>query len=168
VEDVQRLWRIARLQERGVRILDTATLAQVEAIETKREAVRYFHAKVVGVSNINADGTSRQAVITKCHPREILRLKHDKENAFDPNAVAVLRSTGEQLGYLDADLAAEVAPRMDDGRQYIPVIKAIRSDGVASHSRGVLLILIVAKPGIPMEEIRAFTKEVVLPALEAR
>jgi len=166
--DVDRLWRILRLQQKGVNVLDSESLQHVEEIDAKREAIRFFHAKVVGVCSLNADGASRQDVIARCQPREVLKLSHEKDNAYDRNAVAVLRSNGEQLGHLNADLAEEVSARLDDGWQYTTIIKAIRSDETASNIRGVVLILIVAKPGISKEEIQAFTTEFVIPALEEK
>jgi hypothetical protein len=68
-----------------------------------------FYTKVAGVSHSNEDGSSRAHIIAKCKVFECLNLVWETENKFDPNAVAVRRvGTGEQLGYLEARLAAEV------------------------------------------------------------
>ena len=67
-----------------------------------------FYTKIAGTSHRNSDGSSRTKAIKECEIAEELELRHEPENSFDPNAVAVLRKSGEQLGYLDARLAGEV------------------------------------------------------------
>ena len=67
-----------------------------------------FYSKIAGTSHRNRDGSSRTRAIRECSVMEQLDLQHEPENPYDPNAVAVLRKSGEQLGYLDARLAGEV------------------------------------------------------------
>lgn len=157
LEELDRLWRIARLRGRGVEVSDSATLDEVE----KREAIRHFHARVVGVSHANEDGTSRQRIIARCSQWEVLKLRHECDNPIDRNAVAVLRANGEQLGYLDRDLAEEIAKRLESGWRYFPMIKEIRTDGDVSHYLGVLLLLFLAQPGAPMDMVREYVARVV-------
>jgi hypothetical protein len=74
-----------------------------------------FFSKLVGVTHLNEDGSPRQAIIKECRSGERLRLVREPNNQYDPCAVAVHRLTGEQLGYLSRDVAAEIAPRLDRG-----------------------------------------------------
>ena len=150
-EEVDRLWRIVRLQQKGVRLSDSATVQQVEESEMKQDETRYFHAKVVGVTHSNPDGTSRQRIIAGCYPCEVLRLQPEPENPVDKNAIAVLRASGKQIGYLDAELACEVAGRIACGWHYIPIIKEIR--GEDSPSLGILLLIVAAKPHVSTDTI---------------
>ena len=160
-EELERLSGIIRLQRKGVDVSQTATLAEVESIEQKHDAIRYFHARVVGVSHQNDDGRDRQRIIGRCRVGEVLQISHERENRFDKNAVAVFRANGEQVGYLNADLAQEVAERLERGWQYIPIVKEILDDGVASHSLGLLLLLVMAKPEVRVSEIQEYAKGLV-------
>jgi hypothetical protein len=44
----------------------------------------------------------------KCEPMEVLRLELDPNNPVDPNAIAVKRVDGSQLGYLESRIASEL------------------------------------------------------------
>ena len=75
---------------------------------------KYFNARIVGASSPNADGSSRPSIIKKCEPMEILRLELDLNNPADPNAIAVKRVDGTQLGYLERGVANDL--HRDAGR----------------------------------------------------
>jgi hypothetical protein len=74
-----------------------------------------FHSKIAGVSHQNDDGVSRQRIIASCRLGEELELVRDHHNPIDPNAVRILRRNGEQLGYVTAYLAKDLAPAIDHG-----------------------------------------------------
>jgi hypothetical protein len=82
---------------------------------------RSFRTKVVGVTFQNPDGTKRQDIISKCKIGEHIFLKRDYENSNDQYAIAVLRETGEQIGFLSRDVAFrhegmnDLAPHIDQG-----------------------------------------------------
>lgn len=67
-----------------------------------------FYAKLAGVTFPNVDGTKRLPVVRICRVGEVLLLTPDDSIVGHPGAVAIHRSTGGQLGYLDARLAGEV------------------------------------------------------------
>ncbi len=69
---------------------------------------KYFNARIAGASSPNADGSSRPSIIKKCEPMEILRLELEPNNAADPNAIAVKRVDGTQLGYLEPGAAKDL------------------------------------------------------------
>jgi hypothetical protein len=49
-------------------------------------------------------------------PGATLALRRDPANEHDPNAIAVeLAATGEQIGFVPRDIAAELAPELDAG-----------------------------------------------------
>lgn len=82
--------------------------------------VKGFYTKLVGVSFLNNDGSSRQGLLNQF--RDIseeeplpLYLERDTENPFDPNAVAVYTEEGKQLGYLSRKINEIVAPWLDHG-----------------------------------------------------
>jgi DNA-directed RNA polymerase subunit RPC12/RpoP len=94
-----------------------------------------FYSKVAGVSHQNANGTSRQEIIRRCRAGERLTLVCDPLNPVDPNAVMVLRSNGEQLGYLTAHLAADLCDQVSAGES-IPCYIA-NLTGLDREMRGV-------------------------------
>jgi hypothetical protein len=59
---------------------------------------KYFNTKIAGASFPSADGSSRPSIIKKCEPMEVLRLELEPNNPVDPNAIAVKRVDGSQLG----------------------------------------------------------------------
>lgn len=69
---------------------------------------KYFDTKIAGASFPNADGSSRPSIIKKCEPMEVLRLELEPNNPVDPNAIAVKRVDGSQLGYLESRVASEL------------------------------------------------------------
>jgi hypothetical protein len=78
----------------------------------KGEPLKPFMTKVVGSSHKNDDGTNRQIILKTCHKGEALVLIHSPVPQ-DKNAVKVCRKNGEQIGWLNQILAAEIAPRLD-------------------------------------------------------
>jgi hypothetical protein len=82
---------------------------------------RTFRTKVAGVTHNNSDGTSRQDILRKCTNGEYLLLQRDYDNAFDEYAIAVLRETKEQIGFIPRHVAFrhpamnDLAPHMDQG-----------------------------------------------------
>lgn len=61
-----------------------------------------FRTTIRGVTKQNRDGTDRQVLVKTLRPGEELKLVREPENPYDKYAVAVFRSTGEQLGYVPA------------------------------------------------------------------
>lgn len=69
---------------------------------------KYFNTKIAGASFPNVDGSSRPSIIEKCEPMEVLRLELEPNNPVDPNAIAVKRVDGSQLGYLESRVASDL------------------------------------------------------------
>ena len=74
---------------------------------SKLTVIRDFNTKVVGVTFGNDDGTSRQGIIKKCKAGEDIILKPIPTEEY-PDAIGVFNKRGEQLGHLNAELAAEM------------------------------------------------------------
>lgn len=81
---------------------------------------RVITCKVVGVSYEH-----RQEVVAKLKMGDQIWLEREEHNPFDGNAVRVIRNSGEQIGYINRNLAMTVAPVMDrlgqpiEGRVYL-------------------------------------------------
>ena len=53
---------------------------------------------------------NRQAVLAKLVPGETIQLRREPHNPYDRNAIRVERLNGEQIGYLNRNMAARLAP----------------------------------------------------------
>jgi hypothetical protein len=65
--------------------------------------------RVAGARDHHADALQAEAAA----PGRTLRLRRDAENEHDANAIAVETASGQVLGFVPRELAAELAPRMD-------------------------------------------------------
>lgn len=73
----------------------------------KLSVLRDFNTKIVGVTFGNDDGSSRQAIIKKSKEGEDIILKPVPTDEY-PDAIGVFNKRGEQLGHINAELAAEL------------------------------------------------------------
>jgi hypothetical protein len=87
---------------------------------------KQFYSKLVGVTKENADGRNRQTIIQNfIEEGEPLILEREPENEYDNNAIAAYvvpisdpwGSGIYQVGYLPREMAAELAPLMDQGNK---------------------------------------------------
>jgi HIRAN domain len=69
---------------------------------------KYFSTRISGASDLTAEGSRRRAAIKKCEPMELLRLELDPNHPIDPQAIAVKRVDGSQLGYLERRVANDL------------------------------------------------------------
>ena len=74
-----------------------------------------IHTKIAGVTKKNEDGTSRQDLLAGCEVGDEVYLERDEFNEYDPNAIQVFDADYQQLGYLNKELAQDLAPLMDAG-----------------------------------------------------
>lgn len=114
--------------------------------DNELKPVRSFYTKVVGVTKRNADGRERQKVIARCRVDDLLLLIREKDNPHDPNAIAVYRATNEQIGYISADIAEELAPDMDSDVPISVRISDLTGGTPEKPSRGVNLEIRIFKP----------------------
>lgn len=107
---------------------------------------KWIFTKVVGVSHKNSDGSYRRKIIRRCRVPEELQLVPEPDNPFDSNAIAVCRANGEQLGYLNQRLAADMHRWMGNGQQWVAVLTQI----IGNDPPGVGAILsLVRKKAAP-------------------
>lgn len=161
-EELDRLARVVRLQERGIKISDNARLAEIEVYEQ----IKHFFTKVVGVNHKNDDGSSRQAIIKCCRLLEPLVFDHEEHNPQDPNAIGVCRQNGQQIGYLRRELAEEVVSKSAKGYKYAAHIMTLTGGEPSAPSRGVNIVIVVGKPGTTNEQAQSYVNRVVQPQLE--
>jgi hypothetical protein len=84
---------------------------------------------VAGVRYKNEDTqTERQAIIKKTKVGEKIMLLPDELNKFDKDAIKVVRLNGEQIGFLNTDLAIEIKARLLQRLRVDAIIKEINDD----------------------------------------
>lgn len=92
-----------------------------QVTEARSPSSDVIFTKVVGVTK----GEDRQDLIAYLKAGEELVLKRDRENEFDKNAIKVLNKEGEQLGWINRELAAELAPELDAGREFKALVTEV-------------------------------------------
>ena len=81
----------------------------------KIPSVFVYETKVVGVSKENEDGSSRQEIIKgEVDEDDKLQLAAEPTNPYDANAIKVLSKNGNQIGYLNKEMAEKVKPALDN------------------------------------------------------
>ena len=77
-------------------------------MNTYLNTVRSIEAQVVGVSF-----EGRQAIVSRLSVGEKVFLIRDPKNPYDRNAIKVVNGKGQQFGFLDSYLAADLIAEMD-------------------------------------------------------
>ena len=111
------------LFERAPEILSRGEYAGVAEAES-------FMTKVVGITF-----EGRQSVAEKVVTGEALCVVRQPDNPYDANAIALVRGTGEQVGFLRRQISAALAPVMDAGVGYVAHVLDVT--GGADRSLGV-------------------------------
>lgn len=97
--------------------IPTVPLLLGGALEERVEEVAGFYRQATDfltrVVAVNYDG--RLFHLQRLHEGERLYLIREKDNPYDPNAIRVLNTFGDTLGYLRRTLAAVLAPQVDQG-----------------------------------------------------
>lgn len=83
---------------------------------------------VVGVTFENDDGGSRQEIIEMLSEGDELVLEREFDNGYDENAIAVFDEFYAQIGYINKELASELAPLMDAGQRVKGSVSEIIED----------------------------------------
>lgn len=100
-----------------------------------RNAFEPIITKVVGVTY-----EDRQIIINRMNIGEELSLLKEPNNIYDNNAVKVLRSNGEQVGYLNKNLAAEIQHYFNYSQ---PSLSAEVLDIIGNSSKGMNLGVVI-------------------------
>lgn len=117
--------------------------------------IQHFFSKVVGVTQNNADGTWRQIVVGTCQPGEPLRFVADPGNVYDENAVKVERASGEQLGYLNKELAEQIIAKTLDGYKYVVAVASV-TEPLHGGWHGCNILIFEAGPDDSIEALEQY------------
>jgi len=121
-------------------------------ISTNVEEPIIIHTKVAGVSKRNADGESRQKLIRDCiEPGQVLLLKPEPENEFDPYAIGVWWHEGVQIGYVRGEDAKEIAEALAQGKYVNAMVTAVTGGTEQKYYRGVNMDLYITDEPIDIQ-----------------
>lgn len=68
------------------------------------------------MNGANFRPASAKEIIKSLEVGELLTLERDPDNAYDENAIKVIHpDSGEFIGFVEKDVALELAPLIDDG-----------------------------------------------------
>jgi hypothetical protein len=113
------------------------------------DALEYgFYLTLAGVSHRNPDGTSRRRLIDECTVGDILTPVREPENPYDPNAVAVKRRDGAQIGYLPARVAAEAVSAAKHGTVFLAAFRCQTLNPETGKTVGALILLLFLKKNV--------------------
>jgi hypothetical protein len=68
------------------------------------------HGRVISSRVVGVTFNGRQEIVALLRMGDRVWLEMERDNRFDPNAIKVCRSNGEQIGYLNRHLAASIHP----------------------------------------------------------
>jgi len=91
--------------------------------------------KVAGVTFNN-----RQAIVARLNAGELIQLRREPDNPYDPNAIRVERLDSQQIGYLDRSMAAILAPFFDAHTRLVRgKVHSLIGSGQRGYSLGVII-----------------------------
>lgn len=94
-----------------------------------------FSTKVVGVTF-----SGRQDLIQNLQPGDELLLVRELQNSHDRNAIRVDRLDGNTIGYINAQLAAELAPEIDKNDTYQCAVSAVTGGNGQSYGVNITIM----------------------------
>lgn len=101
----------------------------------------FITTKVVGVSF-----EGRQEIVARLRIGDRVWLERDASNPFDFNAIRVCRSNGEQFGYLNRFLAANITPWFDAyGKPVKGKVHLLTGSALDGYTLGVIVIFKLPK-----------------------
>jgi len=103
--------------------------------------------RVVGVAGAGRHHAEAIASSEAVAPGSPLELRRDPANEHDPNAIAV-HAGGEQVGWVPRELAAELAPELDEGRAWSAIVLREQRRSPRDVRHGLTMLL---APGEELE-----------------
>ena len=100
---------------------------------------------VTGAARHHADALQSEHAA----PGRVLTLRRDPGNPHDPNAIAVDGADGVQLGWVPRELAAELAPDVDAGRDWAAIVLREQRASPRDPRTGITMLL-AAAPAIEL------------------
>jgi HIRAN domain len=117
--------------------------------------MHHIFSRVTGECFRNDDGTERQAIIVNCRVGAPLLLEAKPNNPGDENVIRVLGEDGQQIGYLERDLAARLVNHLGELSAFAASIHRPKF----SPYYGVWLLIVLSE-GQSAEVVQGYAREV--------
>ena len=147
LREAHRIASLAVAQENNLRSMvqkgqaeEISSMEDAEAFFGSCDLVRSFHARVRGTSYPNDDGSSRQEILSRCLVGEPVSFNWHTFNG-DP-ACSVISDHG-QIGFLAADLAADLVRDYDSDDYYFVAQISDITGGYDGYSYGCNLLIAI-------------------------
>lgn len=127
-------------------MLTQDTMAITSSKNNGKDINARVHGRVITTKVVGVSFEDRQEIVARMQIGDHVWLEREPDNPFDPNAVSVNCSNGEQIGYLSARLAAKLADLLDrygypiHGRVYL-----LTGSSFDSYSLGVVIAFKIPK-----------------------
>jgi hypothetical protein len=145
----RKLTVFARNEDIAIDMASEKAIVVEATAEVSPPDIRHFFSKIAGVTH---DRGKRQKAISHCQRYEQLMLDSEEDNPKDANAVRVLNSRREHLGYLSSELAAEITPKAKIGYIFGVYIVNLTGGEQDKPTLGVNIVIIEVPPGRTQEE----------------
>ena len=128
----------------------------------KEKRLRHRFGKVAGVGYKNEDGTERQDIIASVAIGESLYFEPEPSNPFSPNAIKILRSTKEQIGYVPEYLAEIITREIEDGYFALGLTLGDYEIPTGSHEQiGLTYAVFFLDGDVTQEEVDRYVVQVI-------
>jgi len=105
----------------------------------KQKISNEIRTNVVGVTY-----EGRQSIVAQLNVGETVLLRREPTNYHDKNAIMVLRTNGQQIGYIKREMAAWLARKMDQHREPVKgIVKELTGGYYSGSSLGVIIYFTV-------------------------
>ncbi|AQQ52250.1 HIRAN domain-containing protein [Planococcus lenghuensis] len=99
--------------------------------------LRDYQNRFVKLAGVTYEG--RQSIIANMNPNHEIKLKRDKNNKYDKNAIGIYNKSNQNIGWIPKDIAAQLAQQMDLGTEYKAKINKI--SGGNGYNYGVEILI---------------------------
>ncbi len=110
-----------------------------------------FTARLAGVTKTTQDGLPIQELLPTIRRGSQLKYKREHNNPYDSNAIAVY-SGKHRIGYIKAELAKKLAPRIDSGARIKMVLDHLVGGGNVSYGCVVRIVFLDGRVPSDMRE----------------
>lgn len=135
-------------------VTQTASVLVQPSVVVEQPQAR-VHGRIITTKLVGVTFEDRQEVIAKLHIGDMVWLEQEPDNVHDPNAIMVSRSNGEQLGYINQHLAANLSPYFEKyGKPVIGKVRLLTGSVFDGYSLGVVIAFRMPKLTLTYENHR--------------
>jgi hypothetical protein len=121
----------------GYQLIDPGSGRYLARDAPELAAKRLLVVGVAGAGRHHADAIASDGVA----PGSRLELRRQPDNEHDPNAIAVHEAGGAQVGWVPREVAADLAPELDEGRPWSALVLREQRRSPRDPRHGLTMLL---------------------------